>query len=100
MRRHQQTLLVSFSHGPRVLSLLILVLSYKAKLDNNAKLANFSKALEKSVSETIELGYMTQDLASCVYSTRTPPKDKFCGTTAFIGKVAEVLKSNLNSSKM
>jgi len=38
-------------------------LAHRAKLDNNAKLAHFSQALEDVCVETIETGHMTKDLA-------------------------------------
>jgi len=41
-------------------------LAHRAKLDNNARLAAFSKALEESCVETVESGFMTKDLALCV----------------------------------
>jgi isocitrate dehydrogenase len=41
-------------------------LAHRAKLDNNAKLAHFSQALEDVCVETIETGFMTKDLAICV----------------------------------
>jgi isocitrate dehydrogenase len=40
-------------------------LAYRAKLDNNARLADFCKKLEEAVIETIENGSMTKDLALC-----------------------------------
>ncbi len=42
-------------------------LEHRAKLDNNQPLAQFCKALEAVCIETIELGFMTKDLAICVH---------------------------------
>ena len=42
---------------------------FRAKLDDNEKLATFSHDLERAVIETIEAGYYTKDLAICVHGT-------------------------------
>jgi len=42
-------------------------LTHRAKLDNNPELARFAQTLEKTCIESIEAGYMTKDLALCVY---------------------------------
>ena len=44
-------------------------LAFRAKLDGNDALAQFSKDLETSVIETIEAGHYTKDLAICVHGT-------------------------------
>lgn len=44
-------------------------LHYRGKIDNNAKLLNFAETLEKSVIQAVEEGFMTKDLAICVYNT-------------------------------
>ena len=44
-------------------------LAFRAKLDGNDKLAQFSTDLEASVIETIEAGHYTKDLAICVHGT-------------------------------
>ena len=44
-------------------------LAFRAKLDGNAKLAQFSTDLEASVIETMEAGHYTKDLAICVHGT-------------------------------
>jgi isocitrate dehydrogenase len=41
-------------------------LAWRAKLDNNDKLAKFCDALEQVCIETMEAGFMTKDLALCV----------------------------------
>jgi isocitrate dehydrogenase len=45
-------------------------LSQRAKLDNNAALANFALDVEKTCVETVESGFMTKDLAICVKGNR------------------------------
>jgi isocitrate dehydrogenase len=42
----------------------------RAKLDNNAELANFAETLEKVCIETIESGKMTKDLAVAIYGPK------------------------------
>lgn len=44
-------------------------LLHRAKLDGNKELENFALTLERSVIETVENGFMTKDLAICVYNT-------------------------------
>lgn len=44
-------------------------LEHRAKLDNNAALDKFCKDMEKAIIETVERGFMTKDLAICVYNT-------------------------------
>ena len=44
-------------------------LLHRAKLDANKELENFALTLERSVIETVENGFMTKDLAICVYNT-------------------------------
>ena len=41
-------------------------LAHRAKLDSNAELSKFAKALEEVCIETIEAGFMTKDLAMCI----------------------------------
>ena len=75
-------------------------LLHRAKLDENAELANFANTLEKSVIETVEKGFMTKDLAICVYNTMNVEREKYCLTIEFIKKVAEHLRANLHKPKM
>jgi isocitrate dehydrogenase len=44
-------------------------LHYRGKFDNNEKLLHFAETLEKSVIQAVEDGFMTKDLAICVYHT-------------------------------
>ena len=73
-------------------------LEYRAKLDSNEELKNFCLTLEKSVIQTVEKGFMTKDLALCVFNSNEVPRDKYCNTLEFIQRVAETLKANLNWS--
>ena len=62
-------------------------LAHRAKLDNNAELAKFSKTLEKVCIDTVESGYMTKDLALLVGAEQS-----WLSTTGFLDKIDENLK--------
>ena len=61
-------------------------LAHRAKLDNNAELAKFAKTLEKVCVDTVESGFMTNDLALLVGADQ-----RWLSTTGFLDKVAENL---------
>jgi len=71
-------------------------LFYKAKKEGNDQLMNFSLKLEESIVKCVEDGFMTKDLAICVYETNSPPRDKWLNTEQFIDKVADYLRKALN----
>jgi isocitrate dehydrogenase len=58
-------------------------LAHRAKLDDNAELATFSRTLEKVCIDTVESGFMTKDLALLV-----GPEQKWLSTTAFLDKIS------------
>ena len=62
-------------------------LAHRAKLDDNADLANFAATLEKVTVDTVEAGFMTKDLALLV-----GPDQKWLSTTGYLDKVDENLK--------
>src|SRR5580704_4045652 len=62
-------------------------LSHRAKLDDNAGLAKFAATLEKVCVDTVELGFMTKDLAILV-----SPEQPWMTTTKFLDKLDEGLK--------
>ncbi len=64
-------------------------LKHRAKLDGNAKLAEFADTLEKVVVATVESGHMTKDLALLV-----GPDQKWLTTEGFLEKI----DSNLNAA--
>jgi isocitrate dehydrogenase len=75
-------------------------LLHRGNLDNNRELVNFCEVLERSVIETVERGFMTKDLAICVYGTNDVSRDRYCNTEEFIKKVAEGLRKNLIRPKL
>jgi isocitrate dehydrogenase len=62
-------------------------LSHRAKLDNNAALAEFALTLEKVCVDTVEAGFMTKDLAMLI-----GPNQKWLSTGGFLDKVDDNLK--------
>ena len=70
-------------------------LHYRAKIDNNEALLKFANTLERSVIQVVEEGFMTKDLAICIYDTNTPDRSKWLNTEQFIDKCAEYLRKNL-----
>ncbi|MEK4034767.1 NADP-dependent isocitrate dehydrogenase [Methylocystis sp. IM3] len=62
-------------------------LAHRAKLDDNAELARFSKTLEEVCVKTVESGCMTKDLALLVGHHQ-----KWLSTTGFLDKVDENLR--------
>ena len=64
--------------------------SHRAKLDDNADLAEFAATLERVVVETVEAGFMTKDLALLVGDQQS-----WLTTEGFLDKVSENLKKAL-----
>ena len=62
-------------------------LAHRAKLDNNAALAEFASTLEKVCIETVESGKMTKDLALLI-----APDAPYLNTQAFLDAIDENLK--------
>ena len=65
-------------------------LKHRAKLDDNAVLANFAMTLEKVIVDTVESGYMTKDLALLV-----GPDQRWLTTMGFLEKLDENLNKAL-----
>jgi len=63
---------------------------HRAKLDNNAELAQFAETLEKVVVDTVESGFMTKDLALLVGD-----QQGWLTTEGFLDKVSEDLRAAL-----
>jgi isocitrate dehydrogenase len=66
----------------------------RATLDKHAELAKFANTLEKATIETIEDGFMTKDLASCIHGNDQPPKDSYLMTDDFINKINQKLSTH------
>lgn len=62
-------------------------LAHRAKLDDNAELAAFSKTLEGVCVSTVESGHMTKDLALLI-----GPDQSWLSTTGFLDKIDENLQ--------
>lgn len=76
-------------------------LDHRGKLDNNARLREWSADLEKAVLDTIEAGHMTKDLAICVHGTNSVTPDQYLYTEPFMDKILETFEANRRSkSKM
>jgi isocitrate dehydrogenase len=75
--------------------------SCRAKLDNNAALAEFCADLEAAVIETIEQGKMTKDLAICVHGTTKVTPDQYLNTEAFMEAISATFQQKRQAkSKM
>ncbi|SFK62555.1 NADP-dependent isocitrate dehydrogenase [Shimia haliotis] len=65
-------------------------LKHRAKLDDNAALANFAETLENVIVDTVESGHMTKDLALLV-----GPNQGWLTTMGFLEKIDENLSKAL-----
>ncbi len=70
-------------------------LEFRGKLDNNADLIHFGKALEEVCIETVESGKMTKDLAITIKKNVEHGKD-YLYTQEFLDVLDENLKKKLN----
>lgn len=71
-------------------------LAHRAKLDNNAALAEFAQTLETVCIETIEAGFMTKDLALCIKGTLDNIKrGDYLSTEDFMTKLGDNLAQKL-----
>ncbi|RME60045.1 MAG: NADP-dependent isocitrate dehydrogenase [Candidatus Dadabacteria bacterium] len=68
-------------------------LYYRGKFDNNEKLKQFAKTLEKVCVDTVESGNFTKDLALCVYGDKA---SKWLNTDEFMALIEDNLKKALN----
>lgn len=69
-------------------------LAHRAKLDDNAKLSEFTRKLEAACIGTVESGKMTKDLALLVYGSKVK-RSQYLNTEEFIDAVAQELKARL-----
>ncbi|MNJ91245.1 Isocitrate dehydrogenase [NADP] [compost metagenome] len=70
-------------------------LAFRGKLDSNPALINFADTLEKVCVETVEAGFMTKDLAVCIYGDKVPA-DKYMNTEPFLEKLNTNLQKALS----
>ena len=70
-------------------------LEFRGKLDNNAELIRFSKALEEVCVETIESGKMTKDLAVCTHGNKVTLGEHYLNTEDFLNSLDVNLKKKL-----
>ncbi|GAB4827284.1 hypothetical protein Ancab_034173 [Ancistrocladus abbreviatus] len=71
-------------------------LAHRAKLDNNARLLDFTEKLEAACVGTVESGKMTKDLALIIHGSKVT-RDQYLNTEEFIDAVADELRARLNS---
>ncbi|MFP5518786.1 MAG: NADP-dependent isocitrate dehydrogenase [Bdellovibrionia bacterium] len=70
-------------------------LAFRGKLDNNSELIHFADTLEKVCIETVEAGFMTKDLAVCIYGDKVTA-DKYMNTEPFLELLDKNLQKALN----
>ncbi|KAL6228294.1 hypothetical protein ACLB2K_002247 [Fragaria x ananassa] len=69
-------------------------LAHRAKLDDNAKLLEFTQKLEEACIGTVESGKMTKDLALILHGPKLA-RNHYLNTEEFIDAVASELKAKL-----
>ncbi|KAG5529801.1 hypothetical protein RHGRI_030246 [Rhododendron griersonianum] len=69
-------------------------LAHRAKLDNNAKLLDFTEKLEAACIGTVESGKMTKDLALLIHGSKLS-RNLYLNTEEFIDAVADELRAKL-----
>jgi isocitrate dehydrogenase len=68
-------------------------LAFRGQLDGNKDLEKFAHTLEKVCVDTVEAGFMTKDLAVCIYGDKVPA-DKYMNTEPFL----DLLNTNLQKA--
>lgn len=66
-------------------------LRHRARLDKNAELKKFCKALEKACVDAVDNGHMTKDLAACIYGLSNVKRDQYCSTEQYFDAVEKQL---------
>jgi len=74
-------------------------LAHRGKLDNNARLIAFSKALEAVCIETVEKGSMTKDLALCIHGSKMQ-REHWVTTNQFMEALNNGLKAKVIQAKI
>lgn len=70
-------------------------LEFRGKLDNNQELIHFCQALEAVCIETVEAGFMTKDLAVCIYGNDVKHGEHYLYTEEFLEKLNANLQAKL-----
>ncbi|GJM89804.1 hypothetical protein PR202_ga06025 [Eleusine coracana subsp. coracana] len=73
-------------------------LAHRAKLDDNARLLDFTQKLEAACIGAVESGKMTKDLALLVHGSSNVTRKHYLNTEEFIDAVAEELRSRLGAN--
>ena len=69
-------------------------LAFRGQLDNNPALVKFANTLEKVCVDTVEAGFMTKDLAVCIYGEKVTP-EQYMNTEPFLDKLDSNLRKAL-----
>jgi isocitrate dehydrogenase len=70
-------------------------LDFRGKLDGNAELVRFCKALEEVCVEVVESGRMTKDLAVCIHGSKVKHGEHYLYTEEFLDAIDAGLKAKL-----
>ena len=70
-------------------------LEFRGKLDGNAELVRFCKALEEVCVEVVESGRMTKDLAVCIHGSKVKHGEHYLYTEEFLDAIDAGLKAKL-----
>ncbi|MBA4302761.1 MAG: isocitrate dehydrogenase (NADP(+)) [Sphingobacteriaceae bacterium] len=70
-------------------------LEFRGKLDNNQELIRFCQTLEAVCIETVEAGFMTKDLAVCIYGNKVNHGEHYLYTEEFLEKLNANLQAKL-----
>jgi len=71
-------------------------LAFRGKLDNNQELIDFCDKLEAVCIETVEAGFMTKDLAVCIYGNKVNQGEHYLNTEEFLDKLNQNLSAKLS----
>ncbi|KAK8949316.1 Cytosolic isocitrate dehydrogenase [NADP] [Platanthera zijinensis] len=71
-------------------------LAHRAKLDDNARLLDFTEKLEAACVGAVESGKMTKDLALLIHGPKVS-REQYLNTEEFIDAVCEELKARLST---
>jgi isocitrate dehydrogenase len=72
-------------------------LAFRGKLDGNAELLHFAKALEAACIDTVEQGHMTKDLALSIHG-KNMKREHWLTTKDFMNKLADNLNKRVNTT--